>query len=283
MSYKPLDDRQVINHAALPNIGAPANDSLDDIFAKIDIAIAASSAGKEYTAKKIALSLNMTSTSVVIPVQADTSYVVLAIMGNTADAFPQYQQVQVTAKSTAGFTFSWNHPLDSNNYFLYYVIPYKFFPEAQVSAGLGNSSLSSTLSFPQPFAGYGIIAQLQNTINATPQFQTTVVGLNTASTLNLSWNVATDTSSYQETYMIQATTQVPVSLNATIVTINVPIDYGTTNFAVIATMQNTIDAHPQFQPIIVKAQTSGSATFGWNVATDTANYLLNVYAISLTT
>ena len=280
-NYKPIDDRQVINRAALPHIGAPANDSLDDIFSKIDLILASLAGGAGYIAKRIALTNGSTSQAIVMAVQPDTSFIVLGMMGNTVDSFPQYQQIEVTAKSTTGFTFTWNHPLDSSNYFISYIVPLKVFPEVEAAIGSGVNSLSSTLPIAQSGSGYGVIAELQNIVDPHPQFQTVVIGTNTNSTVNLEWNVNTDSANYQAVYMVAATGQVAVPISATSVTVSLPVAFNTSNFGVVASMQNA-DSHPQFQPMIIKAAASGSVTFGWNVALDTSDYLLNFYAISLT-
>lgn len=280
--YKPLDDRQVINRASLPNIGSPTDDSLDDIFARIDAIIGGLSSGGGYVAKKAALTVGSTSLVVTLPAQPDTSYIILAMFGNTVDSFPQYQQVQVTAKSTSGFTFKWSNPLDSNNYFLSYIIPFKVFPEVEASIGSSVSTLSSGLLIPQANGGYPVIAQLQNLVDTNPEFQTVVVGSNTTTNANFKWNVNTDSSNYQIEYGVLGTGQVSIPNGVSSVSIPLPVNYNSGNYAVVATIQNTVDAFPQYQPMIITAQSGSSATISWNNLTDASSYVLNYYAISLT-
>lgn len=281
MAFNPINTRQIINSAALPNIGAPAGDGLDDILLRIDNDIGGGGSSS-YVAKKMALTSNATSIVVTIPAQPDTSYIVLAMMGNVTDALPQYQQVEVTAKSTSGFTFKWNHPLDSNNYFISFIIPFKSIPEVEASIGSGMNILSSTLPMPQPWSGYGVIAQLQNTVDTNPQFQTVVVAANSSTSVNLDWNDNTDSVNYQAVYMIQPTGQVSIPNGASSVTINLPVNFNTSSYAIVATIQNTVDAFPQYQPLLITAQSGASATIGMNNLTDASTYLLNYYAISLT-
>lgn len=50
----------------------------------------------------------------------DTNYVPIVTMTNVVDASPLFQPLTVTAKTLAGFTVSWNMPLDTNNYKLNY-------------------------------------------------------------------------------------------------------------------------------------------------------------------
>lgn len=49
-----------------------------------------------------------------------SDYDVRASFINTIDASPQFQEVTVTAQSSAGFTATWNAGLDSSNYILSY-------------------------------------------------------------------------------------------------------------------------------------------------------------------
>ncbi len=242
-----------------------------------------SSSSSTWVAKEIGLTNGTTSQAVTFSTpQPDLSYVVLGMMGNTVDAFPQHQQIEVTSKSTSGFVFTWNHPIDSGNYFISFIVPPKTLTTAEASIGSGANTLSTTLPIAQSNSTYGVVSELQNTTDANPQFQTMVVGSNSSTTLNLSWNVATDTANYLATYVIAATGQVAVSSGVTSITVPLPVSYGTPDYAAIASMQNTVDAHPQFQPLLITGQTANSITFGVNVPTDTANYLLNYYVLSLT-
>src|SRR5581483_947126 len=49
---------------------------------------------------------------------------------------------------------------------------------------------------------------------------------------------------------------------------------GTTNYAVVVTMNNLVDANPQFQPITVTSKSATGFTATWNAPTDSANYIL---------
>jgi len=48
-----------------------------------------------------------------------------------------------------------------------------------------------------------------------------------------------------------------------------------TSYTVVATMLNTTDTNPQFQPITITAFSTSGFTAKWNANTDSANYLLN--------
>jgi hypothetical protein len=64
----------------------------------------------------------VSSVSVTFAALPNTSYVVLAQMVNTVDVTPQFQPMTVTAKSTTGFTASFNAPTDSGNYKLDWLV-----------------------------------------------------------------------------------------------------------------------------------------------------------------
>lgn len=282
MSYKYINSRQILNDLALGNIGTPANSQLDTILSAINSILGSVSSGGGYYAQQATLTSGSRSVVVSVPTQQDTSYIVLAMMSNTVDAFPQYQQVEVTAKSATGFTFSWNHPLDSANYTISYIIPFKTFPEAEVAISSGADTLSATLAFPQPAATYPVIAQIQNLADPNPQFQTVVIGNDTTSNVNFSWNTLTDSANYMMTYGILASGQATIASGVTSVTVPLPINFNTTSYALVATMQDTSDSFPQYQPLLITARSGSTATISWNIPTDVSSYLLNYYAISLT-
>lgn len=53
-----------------------------------------------------------------------------------------------------------------------------------------------------------------------------------------------------------------------------------TSYSVTATLVNTTDANPQFQPITITAFSTTGFTAKWNANTDSANYVLNWTAIA---
>jgi hypothetical protein len=280
--YRYINSRQVLNVDALPNIGTPSDTGLDIILSAINAALAGLTAASGYYAQQANLTSGTTSIVVTIPEQLDTSFIVLAMMGNITDTHPQYQQVQVTSKARTGFTFEWNHPVDSSNYFISYIIPFKQFPEAESSIGSSANTLAATLAVPQAASTYPIIAQLQNLVDTNPEFQTVVVGNDNTTTANFSWNTLTDSSNYQMAYGILATGQVSVSSGVNSITISLPINYGSTGYAIVATIQNTSDSFPQYQPLLLSAKGDSSVTISWNIPTDVSSYVLSYYAISLT-
>jgi hypothetical protein len=283
MSYKPLDDRQVINRAALPNIGSAADDTLDDIFAKINALLAFASNSSYYISQNISLTAGLTSYSVTIPTQPDTSYIVLPMMQNTLDANPQHQQIEVTSKQTTGFTFTWNAPLDTNNYILNFIVPPTTLIKAEVPISSASSSVTATLNIPQNGSNYGIVSTLQNLVDAFPQFQTPVTTSQSATNFVDSWNAPISSSNYSLVYMGNPTGQVSIGSGANSVTVNLPVAYGSTGYSVFASITDLTDTYPKYQPLVITAKSSSQFSIGFNVPTPSSNYLLTYYAISLTT
>lgn len=283
MSYKFIDDRQVLNRQALVNIGSPAGDSVDDIFARIDALFAGLTSSATYTAKKVALTSVTTSLVVTIPAQPDTSYIVLAMMENDLDAFPQYQQVEVVAKSTTGFTFKWNSPLNSNNYILNYIIPPKTATVAEIPVSGGTTSVVLPLLIPQNGPNYAIISETLNLSDANPQFQTPVITSQTNTNFTESLNVPTAGFGYQISYTASPSGQLAVGASTTSLIVDLPVKYGSNGYAVVAALSNITDVNPLFQPLLVTGKNGNQFTISWPIAVPTSNYILTYYAISVTT
>jgi hypothetical protein len=239
--------------------------------------------GAGYIAEEVSL-VNGTTTFAVgfLSPMPDTSYVVFAMMENLIDANPQFQQLEVTGKTINGFNVSWNAPLNSNNYIMSYVVPSKMMTTGETSIASAATSNTLTFPMPQPSATYGVIAQLQNTVDANPQFQSVVVTNQTSTGDVMYWNAPTGSANYVEAYMLAGTAQVAVGSGATSATIALPVDYGTTAYGVVVTTSNTVDANPQYQPLVVTAKTTNSVTVSWNSPTLTTNNVLTAYVISVT-
>jgi len=283
MPLKPLSSRQVANYDALGNIGSPADDTLDDILARINAILGGITGNAIYIAKEVALTsgLGTTSLTVSIPVQQDTSYVIYAIFENTSDSFPQFQQITVTNKTTTGFTFKWNAPLSSNNYTISYIVPFKAFITGESTLSL--SATSQSVPVLQNGSTYGIISSLENYTDSFPQFQTSVVTAQSSSAFSSNWNVPTDSANYVESYTLPPPAgKVSIGSAQTSVTVTLPINYNTSSYAVALTMANSTDPSVQFQPMLVTAKTGTTFVVSWNVPTASANYSLYYYVISLT-
>lgn len=74
--------------------------------------------------QEVSLTMGTKSQTVTLPSpQANTNYPILAQIVNIIDPNPMYLPVYVSNRTTTQATFSWNAPLDSNNYNLDYLIP----------------------------------------------------------------------------------------------------------------------------------------------------------------
>lgn len=284
MSYKYINSRQILNTLPLGNIGSPANDNLADILTLINDALAGISGGKNYTAQTVALpsGLGTTSATVTIPAQPDLSYTVFAVFENQIDPFPQYQQIITTSKTLTGFTFEWNAPLESNSYTIDFIIPPNTSVVSEVPIPASASSVTATLGIPQNGPNYGIIGTIQNLVDTYPEFQTPVITSQSASSFVESLNAPTLSSNYQLVYTNSATAQVAIPMGATSITVSLPVAYGSTAYSAIASMSDTVDSGPQFQPLVITGKTSSTVTFSWNAPTETASNILTYYAISVT-
>jgi hypothetical protein len=239
--------------------------------------------GSPWVAQELNLPAASTGASITFTApQPDTSYVVFAIMENLVDPNPQFQQVEVVSKTTTGFNVKWNVPLDTANYIISFVVPPRWFTYAETPIGAGQSSVNVTFPFAQATSSYPVIGMLQNLVDANPQFQSVLVTQETTSATALSWNVPTGTANYKAVTMLNGSAQISVGSGATSVTIPLPVDYGTSNYGIVVTAQNLVDAHPQYMPLLVTAKTANSVTVSWNVPTSSANYVLTCYAISAT-
>ena len=280
MSYKPLASRQVQNYAALPVIGTPADTTLDVILQAINNALAAVSGGSGYTAKEIALPIGTTSYVVTIPTQPDTSYVVFGMMENQVDLTPQYQQPLICNKTTTGFTLQFNTALDTANYVFSYIIPFKSYLEGEASIGLDNSY--ANIPVLQNGPSYGAISAMENYSDVYPQYQTNVITAQSGTSFTSSVNSAANSSNYVASYVVNATGQIAIPNGVNFLTIDLPINYNSSGYGVIAVMADTTDISPQFQPLLVTNKADTSFTVSWNALTNSANQSIYYYVISLT-
>lgn len=212
--------------------------------------------------------------------QPDLSYVVLTTMQNLVDVNPQELIVINIEKTVNGFTVLLNSPTDSANYSVNYIVPQKAFQAGEKSIPDATSSQLVTLGIPDNGPSYGLVAFLQDTTDLNPEFQPLVITAQTATDFTATFNSPTDSPNYQVVWLKAATAQTILSLGATSVDIDLPIAYGTSNYAVVAMMYNLVDPTPQFQPLVITTKASGDFTLSWSAPTDSGNYKIVYYAIS---
>jgi hypothetical protein len=74
---------------------------------------------------EVSLSSGATSKVVTFPLSLQTGNAsprVVAWIFNSTDTNPQYFPVTITARSSTGFTASWDNPTDTVNYLLSYIV-----------------------------------------------------------------------------------------------------------------------------------------------------------------
>lgn len=137
---------------------------------------------------------------------ASASYSVDGLMFNNTDSTPIIQPIIITAKSTSGFTASWNFPVDSANYFLDYIA--ETGGSLTTVAGvqtIANSATSVTITLNPAFAStnYTVTGVLQNLSDSSPVYQSVIVTAKTVSTFTFSWNVPLESGNYYIQYQAQ--------------------------------------------------------------------------------
>jgi len=237
--------------------------------------------GVPWIAAEASIASSVSTVSVSFPTpQNDLSYVILPQLVNTVDGSPMFIQVEITTKTVNGFTVSLSSPTDSINYKVGYIIPLKAFPMGESSIGNTNLSVSPVFDLQQHSANYGLLAFMQNIVDASPQFQPVVVTTKSATGFTASWNAGADSANYKLAYFVNATGQKDIGAAASSLSVNLPINYGNTNYVVVGMIHNIVDASPQFQPAVITAKSSSSFTISWSDPTDSANYKLIYYALS---
>ena len=282
MSFKPIDDRQVVNRSALSNIGTPANASLDVILADINALLAGITNASGYVSKVISVPQGSTSYTATFPSQSDTSFIVLAMFENDIDSNPQFQQVIVTDKTTTSATFQWNVPLSTSNFKINFIVPFKISPIDEVSVPGSSSTVNPNLLISQNGSAYAIMGVIQNVVDVNPVFQTAIVTSQSATNFVESLNVPTNSTNYTLEYLSSPTGQLSIGLGASSQVISVPVPYGTVNYAVMAVMSDLTDPHPRFQPLVITSKSSSQFTISWPIPTESANYVLTYYVLSVT-
>lgn len=152
-------------------------------------------------AQDVAIGAGQTSFTATFPTPLPgVNYVVLAGFTNLVDLTPQFQEVTVTAKTTTGFTATWNAPTDSANYVLSYVLPFVQMNSGERPVNLGDTFV--TIDTPVGFAAsnYVVVAGFVNLVDGAPQFQPIEVVAKNALNFTLRWNSPTDSANYRVAY-----------------------------------------------------------------------------------
>lgn len=81
----------------------------------------------------------------------------------------------------------------------------------------------------------------------------------------------------QEAGPLESSGQVAILVGTTSVSITLTNPYPDTSYIISATMMNLIDSVPNFQPMLITAQTASGFTVTWNAPMPSGNYLLNYF------
>lgn len=166
----------------------------------------------------------------------------------------------------------------------------------QVQTGILPPILTRALDYDQPsdINNTGAIPVINGTVNGTTSWvltsQVTTVGTSPLTFAEFTRNPAdyllkannlSDVNSKATSLSNLGVRSGSTSISnaSTSVTIAYSSTLGTTNYSLTGTMLNTTDSLPQYQPLVVTALSATGATFSWNEATDSANYVLHWKAI----
>jgi hypothetical protein len=128
--------------------------------------------------------------------QGSSGYVLLNAMQNLVDPSPQFQTAIVTARTTSGFTATWNAPTDSVNYTDVYSL------SAVGQVVITNGATSATGPLPIDFGTtvYTVLAMMYDTTDPFPQFQPIVITAKNTNNFTASWNAFADSANYVMVY-----------------------------------------------------------------------------------
>jgi len=144
----------------------------------------------------------------------------------------------------------------------------------------GSTSVTVTFATPRSDTSYGVVCQLVNLVDGSPEFQPLTITAKTIDGFTVSWNSPLPNNNYALDWIVgpgvaEQIGEFLVSSSATSATISPPIAFTSTNYVVVATMADYVDSNPQFQPLTVTSKTLSSFTVSWNAPTQTANYRIS--------
>ena len=152
-------------------------------------------------AQQVAIPSGATSFSFTFPsALPGVNYIVLANFVNLVDATPQFQEIVITQKTTAGFVASWNAPLDGSGYQISYLVPVVQLSSGEATTSLGDTSAVITLPIPFGSTNYAVVAGFVNTVDAGPQYMPLEIVAKTVNSFTVRWNNELDSNSYRIAY-----------------------------------------------------------------------------------
>lgn len=164
-----------------------------------------SSGSQSGFSQEVSIPFDVTSVVVTFPTPLPSdNYVVTPAFINETDPDVQYQSINISNKTAAGFTASWNDATDSANYKLAYIVPAVQEQVGEVS--VPASATSITIPLPIELAGvnYSVIPGWVNETDAGPQFQPITITAKTTTSFTASWNDDVDSANYRLSYRVAA-------------------------------------------------------------------------------
>ena len=145
------------------------------------------------------------------------------------------------------------------------------------------TSVTVVFSSPVTSTVYTVLVDMVNTTDANPQYQAPIVTNKTVNGFTVKWNAPTDSANYSIDYVapgnLVALAEVAVPAAATDLTVVLNIPFTSSNYAVMAMLQDTVDPFPQFQPVTVTNKTNTTFTVKWNAPTDSSDYVITYQAM----
>lgn len=151
-----------------------------------------------------------------------------------------------------------------------------------------NAASSITITFPVALSNtnYVVMSQMENLVDASPQFQNVVVYNKTINGFSARWNAPTDSANYSLSYIVPIEQvqqgEVEVTIASTDRVVPLPISLSGTNYSVVVQLVNYVDGFPQFQPTTIVQKTNLQFKASWNAPTDSADYRLAYHIVQHT-
>lgn len=159
-------------------------------------------------AEEVPLSMGDTFIDVTFPsAKSNTNYVVLAGLYNPTDPFVEYQPITIVQKLTTGFRAEWNGAIDTNSYFLSYLVgPGIASQTGEAPITIGTNSVTVNFPIVEASTSYVVIAELTNYVDIDPVFQPITIVNKTLSTFTAQFNGPVPTGSYNLAWQLASFT-----------------------------------------------------------------------------
>lgn len=150
----------------------------------------------------------------------------------------------------------------------------------EVALTIGTTSMVVTFPLPQSSANYVVLGQIVNETDPDPEYIPVTITNKTTTGFTASWNAPLDTANYLLDYLVppgitqEQAGETLITVGTTSVTVTMPLPLGSTSYVAVATMVDTTDGTPQFQPVTITNKTTSTFTASWNAPIDTSNYRL---------